>query len=76
MSKQKIIIALSVCLGFNSNLLIAQCAMCKAVVENGDISMAQGVNNGITYLMVFPYLLIGILFFTIYRYNKKVRSSL
>jgi hypothetical protein len=45
--------------------------MCKAVVENGDLSMAEGVNNGITYLMVFPYLLIGILFFTIYRYNKK-----
>ncbi|QTE21627.1 hypothetical protein [Polaribacter cellanae] len=49
----------------------AQCAMCKAVVENGDISMAEGVNNGISYLMVFPYLLVGILFFAIYRYNKK-----
>ena len=54
--------------------MFSQCAMCKAVVENGDISMAEGVNNGITYLMVFPYLLIGILFFTIYRYNKKANS--
>ncbi|TMM30499.1 hypothetical protein FDT66_06970 [Polaribacter aestuariivivens] len=52
----------------------AQCAMCKAVVENGDVSMAQGVNNGISYLMVFPYLLIGALFFTIYRYNKKIKN--
>ena len=49
----------------------SQCAMCKAVVENGDVSMAEGVNNGITYLMVFPYLLIGVLFYTIYRYKKQ-----
>jgi hypothetical protein len=52
----------------------AQCAMCKAVVENGDVSMAEGVNNGITYLMVFPYLLIGVLFFTIYRYRKRAKN--
>jgi hypothetical protein len=52
----------------------AQCAMCKAVVENGDVSMAEGVNNGITYLMVFPYLLIGALFYVIYRYKKKDKN--
>ena len=49
----------------------SQCAMCKAVVENGDVDMAQGVNNGISYLMVFPYLLVGGLFYTLYIYNKK-----
>jgi len=59
---------------FTSKATFSQCAMCKAVVENGDISMAEGVNSGITYLMVFPYLLIGLLFFTIYRYNKKVNN--
>ena len=52
----------------------AQCAMCKAVVENGDISMAEGVNNGITYLMVFPYLLIGGLFVALYRYKKHAKD--
>ena len=52
----------------------SQCAMCKAVVENGDISMAEGVNNGITYLMVFPYILVGILFFAIYRYKKNAKN--
>ena len=52
----------------------AQCAMCKAVVENGDVDMAEGVNNGITYLMVFPYLLIGFLFFMIYRYRKQTKN--
>ncbi|MDG1697935.1 MAG: hypothetical protein P8L21_06680 [Polaribacter sp.] len=59
------------CVIFTSNFSFSQCAMCKAVVENGDISLAEGVNNGITYLMVFPYLLIGVLFFIIYRNKKK-----
>jgi hypothetical protein len=59
---------------FTSKTTFSQCAMCKAVVENGDISMAEGVNSGITCLMVFPYLLIGLLFFTIYRYNKKANQ--
>jgi hypothetical protein len=58
---------------FTSEFLFSQCAMCKAVVENGDVSMAEGVNNGITYLMVFPYLLIGVLFYAIYRYKKNAK---
>ncbi|NVJ88018.1 MAG: hypothetical protein HWD82_01055 [Flavobacteriaceae bacterium] len=57
-----------------TNSAIAQCAMCKAVVENGDVDMAEGVNNGITYLMVFPYLLVGALLYTIYRYKKKLKN--
>ena len=58
----------------NFSSFYAQCAMCKAVVENGDVDMAEGVNNGITYLMVFPYLLIGFLFFFIYRYRKQLKN--
>jgi hypothetical protein len=49
----------------------AQCAMCKAVVESGDKGMAQGVNNGIVYLMVFPYILVGLLAYTLYRFKYK-----
>jgi hypothetical protein len=59
---------------FTSKVSFSQCAMCKAVVENGDVSMAEGVNNGITYLMVFPYLLIGVLFYVIYRNKKNVKN--
>ncbi len=61
---------------FTTLLSNAQCAMCKAVVEGGDKTMAEGVNNGITYLMVFPYLLVGILCYVIYRYkkNQKINS--
>lgn len=53
----------------------AQCAMCKAVVEGGSENIAEGVNNGITYLMVFPYVLVGVLSYFIYRYNKKTKNK-
>jgi len=50
----------------------AQCAMCRAVLESEDnVSVAEGINNGIIYLMAIPYILIGTLIFFIYR---KVRS--
>lgn len=49
----------------------AQCAMCKAVVEGGNKTMGEGVNNGITYLMIFPYLLVGVLFYFLYKHKKK-----
>ena len=59
---------------FNTTNSFSQCAMCKAVVETGDVTMAEGINNGITYLMVFPYLLIGVLFYFIYRYKKSAKN--
>jgi len=58
----------------NTPYSFSQCAMCKAVVETGDVTMAEGINNGITYLMVFPYLLIGVLFYFIYRYKKGAKN--
>ena len=58
---------------FPSNVY-SQCAMCKAVIENGDETLAQGINNGITYLMIFPYLLVGVLLYFIYRYKKRVKN--
>jgi hypothetical protein len=74
MFKNKLFFIVLVLVAFIPEATFSQCAMCKAVVENGDVAIAEGVNSGITYLMVFPYLLIAILFFTIYRYNKKVRA--
>ena len=52
----------------------AQCAMCKAVVEGGNETIAEGVNNGITYLMVFPYILVGVLFYFLYRHKKNAKN--
>lgn len=68
---KKLVLLFMTFLGFGYYSVVAQCAMCKAVVENGDVSMAEGINNGITYLMIFPYLLVGLLLVVLYRYNKK-----
>jgi len=52
----------------------AQCAMCKAVAESdleGGGTTAKGLNDGILYLMAFPYLLIGGVAFMWYRHQKQ-----
>lgn len=47
---------------------VAQCSMCRAVLESeSDKSVAEGINNGIVYLMAFPYLLVGGLGYYIYK---------
>ncbi|WP_339623245.1 hypothetical protein [uncultured Winogradskyella sp.] len=55
----------------------AQCAMCRAVLESGeDQSTAEGINNGIVYLMAIPYILVGSICFYVYRvFNKPPKSS-
>ena len=54
---------------FSIQMANAQCAMCKAVVESGSPSEAEGLNSGILYLMIFPYLLVGALFYIIIKYK-------
>lgn len=45
----------------------AQCAMCRAVLESEEgQSTAEGVNDGIMYLMAIPYILVGSVGFIIY----------
>jgi len=62
-----------VCLLLFPLLSQAQCAMCRAVLETEEGGVkAEALNDGIVYLMAFPYLLVGILGYIIYRvYNKK-----
>jgi len=51
----------------------SQCAMCRAVLESGaDTSVAEGINNGIVYLMALPYVLVAGVFYAVYR---KMRSD-
>jgi len=58
---------------FSSTWANAQCAMCKAVVESNEAgnSLATGLNLGILYLMIFPYLLMGGVAFAIYKSRQK-----
>jgi len=54
----------------------AQCAMCRAILESDtDGGMAAGINNGIVYLMIFPYLLVGGVVFAVYRTIKKAKQN-
>ena len=59
-----------------TQLVNAQCAMCKAVVENGDNKMAEGINTGIIYLMIFPYLFLALGIYLFFRRYKKNKDNL
>jgi type III secretory pathway component EscU len=49
----------------------AQCAMCRAVLETEEGGVkAEAVNDGIVYLMAFPYILVGIIGYVVYRSRK------
>ena len=58
----------------------AQCAMCRASVENnvanGDTSIGAGLNAGILYLFVMPYLMAMVIGFFWYRAAKKKKAKL
>ena len=46
---------------------VSQCAMCRAVLESEEgQTAAEGVNDGIMYLMAVPYILVGGIGFLIY----------
>ena len=65
--------ALSILLvAFFSLNAFSRCAMCRAVLESEDgQKAAEGINNGIVYLMIIPYVLIGGLGYIIYRKLKQ-----
>ncbi|MDD3721885.1 MAG: hypothetical protein PHW92_05255 [Lutibacter sp.] len=71
-------ILLLILLLFVVHIADAQCAMCRAVVESGDLNEAEGLNSGIVYLMLFPYLLVGTLFFFLIKHKitkKKIDEN-
>ncbi len=68
MKKILVILFLSI-----SQIVTSQCAMCKAVVESGDAEIAESVNSGIIYLMAFPYILVGVGVYFLYRNWKKLK---
>lgn len=71
--KISIMLLLVTSLTFTSSM--AQCAMCRATVEstvsNGRSIVASDLNFGIAYLLIFPYLLVGLIGFMWYRKSQK-----
>ncbi len=70
----KIILSLGLLL-LTSLSVEAQCAMCRAVLESDESGQAaKGINNGIMYLMIFPYLLIAGVGYAIYYSRKNAKE--
>ncbi|TRW26492.1 hypothetical protein FMM05_03695 [Flavobacterium zepuense] len=69
------IIAVIVLFAFSASAN-AQCAMCRAALESSDSGIKpESVNNGIIYLMIFPYLLAALLGYAIYRLRKQKKQK-
>ena len=49
----------------------SQCSMCRAVIESQEgQEMAEGINDGIKYLMIIPYILVAFVGWKIYKTLK------
>jgi hypothetical protein len=50
--------------------------MCRAVLESGeDQSAAEGINDGIMFLMAVPYILVATIGYIVYRTYSKSKNS-
>lgn len=52
----------------------AQCAMCKAAVGSSEFS-GRGLNSGILYLMIIPYVAFSFLAYFWYKNSKKQKEQ-
>ncbi len=59
---------------FVTNTIDAQCAMCKAAVESGN--EANGLNTGILYLLLMPYIVVMALIFMWWRNKKRTDNEM
>lgn len=73
--KHKILITAGLLFFLLPDTIAAQCAMCRAVVESGGEEVAEGINSGIIYLMAFPYLIVAVAFYFLFRYYRKSGSK-
>lgn len=75
MKTWKSILAIGVLYILTMASTFAQCAMCRGTVEstmsNGRNQVAVGLNTGILYLFVMPYLLVAGIIFLWIRTSKK-----
>lgn len=72
--KKAILLVLTLCF-LASGSVVAQCAMCRTQLENnvsnGSPGIAAGINTGILYLLVMPYLAIMVLGYFWYKSSRK-----
>jgi hypothetical protein len=77
---KKVLFSVVLVLFFGLSDVLAQCAMCRATVENnvnnGEIGLAPGLNFGIMYLFAAPYVLVMVIAFLWYRQSKKKKKAI
>ena len=75
MKKLAIIFGLMLSMLLTSADTFAQCAMCRRSVEssmgNGRNNVGVGLNTGIMFLFVMPYLLVAVIGYLWYRNSRK-----
>ena len=86
MSKRirRIFLLLGIVLTFSlvSTTAYSQCAMCRATVESNvgtgstepESDVGSGLNTGILYLMIIPYILVGTVGLLWYKSSRKKNS--
>ena len=78
-NKKKIYTTISLIMICLAQKLYSQgCSMCKAVAESNidsGFTEGSGLNAGILYIMIFPYILISIFVFFWYKHQKKIRKN-
>lgn len=81
MRLQKIVLSvvIALLLALTTTSAYSQCAMCRATVESNvgtgskepESAVGSGLNTGILYLMIIPYLLVGTVGFLWYKNSRK-----
>lgn len=67
----RITISFVLTLLFLNDFVSAQCSMCRAVLESEQgLQTAKGINDGIVYLMVIPYILVALVSWRVYKIYK------
>ena len=73
--KRLFIIIATILTLFAPSGLYAQCAMCRATLENnltnGDLTIGTTLNTGIMYLFFAPYVALGSIAFFWYLHSKR-----
>jgi hypothetical protein len=76
----KTVIVFLAILFFNVASASAQCAMCRSTLENnfsnGDPGIGAGINTGILYLLVLPYLAVLTLGYFWFKSSRNAKQEL
>ena len=53
----------------------AQCSLCTKTAQQMGEKPAQGMNSGILYLMMMPFVIVGFIGFRWWKYNKALEEQ-